>query len=157
MSDLIWGTDAAHTSTGWRPNPSPRKSYWATGPEVGGGEWVFTTVLQMGSIWIGRCKAEEPHICFMIKSAISGGNCLVLLNSSHADVCWPCWFFTSLDDLLICRSACRFFSGLSLQSSCSDDSKLSYTLSSTAPKAPLYKYCFKMKHPLFFPIPVLFE
>lgn len=123
----------------------------------GGGEWVYTTVLQMGSIWIGRCEAEEPHTCFMIKSAISGGNCLVLLNSSHADVCWPCCFFTSLDDLLIYGSACNFFSGLSLQSSCSDDSKLSYALSGTAPKTPLYKHCCKMKHPLFFPIPILFE
>lgn len=113
VSDLIWGTDAAHTSAGRRPNPSPWKSYWATGLGVGwglgGGEWVYATVLQMGSIWIGPCKAEEPHICFMIKSAISGGNCLVLLNSSHADICWPFWFFTSLDKLLICRLAFRFF------------------------------------------------
>lgn len=79
-------------------------------------------------------SAEEPHICFMIKSEISGGNCLVLLNSSHADVCWPRWFFTSLVDLLICRSAGHFLSGLSLRSSCSDDSKLSYALSGTIPK-----------------------
>lgn len=50
-----------------------------------------------------------------------------------------------------------FFSGLSLQSSCSDVSKLSYALSGTAPKTSLYKYCFKMKHPLFFLNPVLFE
>lgn len=49
------------------------------------------------------------------------------------------------------------FPGLSLQSSCSDDSKLSYALSGTAPTTPLSKYCFEMKHSLFSPIPVLFE
>lgn len=50
-----------------------------------------------------------------------------------------------------------FYSGLSLQSFCSDDSKLGYALSGMALKALLYKYCFKMKHPLSFPIPVLCE
>lgn len=102
-------------------------------------------------------SAEEPHSCFMIKSEISGGNCLVLLNSSHADVCWPCWFFTSLVDLLICRSACHFLSGLSLHSSCSDDSKLGHALSGTTPKTPLCKYWFKIEYPALFLVPVPFD
>lgn len=127
MSDLIWGTDAAHTSAGRRPNPSPWKSYWATG--LGVGVWVDGCTPQCfrwAQFGLVAASTEEPHICFMIKSEISGGNCLVLLDSSHADICWPCWFFTSLVDLLICTSACHFFSGSSLHSSCSDDSKLSY-------------------------------
>ena len=37
VSDLIWGTDAAHTLAGWGPSPSPWKSYRSTGPAVGGG------------------------------------------------------------------------------------------------------------------------
>lgn len=100
---------------GWEGGCGPQRFRWA----------------QFGLV---AASAEELHICFMIKSEISGGNCLVLLNSSHADVCWPRWFFTSLVDLLICGSAGHFLSGLSLRTSCSDDSKLSYALSGTIPK-----------------------
>lgn len=90
MSDLIWGTDAAHTSAGRRPNPSPWKSYWASGLGVGGrsggGSGGTPQLFRWAQFGLVALSAEEPHICCVIKSEISGENCLVLLKSSHADV-----------------------------------------------------------------------
>lgn len=112
MSDLIWGTDAAHTSAEWRPNLFPWKSYWATGLGVEAGGSGAVGVYHSPSDGLNldwSLQGRRAAYLFHDQSAISGENCLVLLNSSHADVCWPCWFFASLDDLLICRLACLFF------------------------------------------------
>lgn len=72
VSALIWGAfglaraadDLVHTFTGRRPNLSPWKSYWAVGPCPDTPRMaIYTTALQMGSIWIG-CRAETPHTVF---------------------------------------------------------------------------------------------
>lgn len=60
-----------------------------TGPvawEWGGGSGGTPQLFRWAQFGLVAASAEEPHICCVIKSEISGGNCLVLLKSSHADV-----------------------------------------------------------------------
>lgn len=56
--------DLVHTFAGQRPNLSPWKSYWAMGlcPDTPR-KALYTTVLQMGSIWIG-CKGGSAAYLF---------------------------------------------------------------------------------------------
>lgn len=56
--------DLVHTFAGQHPNLSPWKSYWAMGlcPDTPR-KAIYTTTLQMGSIWIG-CKGGSAAYLF---------------------------------------------------------------------------------------------
>lgn len=108
--------DLVHTFAGQRPNLSPWESYWAMGlcPDTPR-KALYTTVLQMGSIWIG-CKGGSAAYLFYDQMLSIWMELVSFCLTVRCKKLF--WYLTSLDSLLISTSDCKFL-WLSLHSSCS--------------------------------------